>query len=90
MVSASGLIVVGCMVAAALVGAPGLQFVVYPLGPPSLPLLAAVGILVGLVPAWVAPVEQRGTPRDTMRPVRAAAAPDAPAAPVDLPGGWVA
>jgi hypothetical protein len=39
--------------------------VVYPLGPPTLPVLAAVGILIGLAPAWVAPVERRApaTPR---------------------------
>jgi energy-coupling factor transport system permease protein len=59
LVAASGLAVVGCLVAAAALGAPGLQFVVYPLGPPTLPLLAVAGILLGLLPAWVAPVERR-------------------------------
>ena len=62
LVSASGFVVVGGMVAASLLGAPGLQFSVYPLTAPTLPVLAAVGILVGLAPAWVAPVERRGGP----------------------------
>ncbi|HEY4927528.1 MAG TPA: energy-coupling factor transporter transmembrane component T [Acidimicrobiales bacterium] len=59
LVSASGAVVVATMVASGMLGTPGIQFVVYPLGPPTLPLLAAVGILVGLVPAWAAPVEQQ-------------------------------
>ena len=57
-VSGSGVLVVTSMVTAGILGVPGLQFVVYPLGPPTLPLLAVVGILIGLVPAWAAPVEQ--------------------------------
>ena len=56
-VSASGVAVVGSMVAAGLLGVPGIEFVIYPLGPPTLPVLAAVGIVIGLVPAWAAPVE---------------------------------
>jgi len=55
MVSASGAVAVGSLVAAALVGDPGIEFSVYPLASPTLPLLAVVGILVGLVPAWAAP-----------------------------------
>jgi energy-coupling factor transport system permease protein len=58
LVSASGVVVVGSMVTAGILGVPGLQFSVYPLAAPTLPLLAAVGILVGLVPAWAAPVER--------------------------------
>jgi len=83
LVSASGVVVVGCMVAAALLGAPGLQFSVYPLVAPTLPVLAAVGILVGLAPAWVAPVDRRCPPVERVRPVGAAGAPatDATAAP---------
>jgi energy-coupling factor transport system permease protein len=55
MVSVSGAVVVGSLVAAALVGEQGLESSVYPLTSPTLPLLAVVGILVGLVPAWAAP-----------------------------------
>ena len=47
------------MVAAGLLGVAGAPVRGHPLGPPTLPLLAAAGILVGLVPAWVAPVERR-------------------------------
>jgi energy-coupling factor transport system permease protein len=68
LVSASGVVVVGCMVATALSGAPGLLFSVYPLEAPTLPLLAAVGILVGLAPAWVAPVESRASASAGARP----------------------
>ena len=60
MVSASGAVVVGSLVAAALVGDPGIEFSVYPLASPTLPLLAVVGILVGLVPAWAAPEPTTG------------------------------
>jgi energy-coupling factor transport system permease protein len=56
-VSASGVTVVGTMAVAGILGTPGIQFVVYPLGPPTLPTLATVGILIGLLPAWAAPVE---------------------------------
>jgi energy-coupling factor transport system permease protein len=57
LVSASGAVVVGSLVVAGIAGVPGIEFAIYPLGPPTLPVLAAVGILVGLVPAWAAPVE---------------------------------
>ncbi len=60
LVSASGFTVVATMVAAGMLGALGIQFVVYPLGPPTLPVLAVVGIVIGLLPAWVAPVEPVG------------------------------
>ena len=70
LVGASGLVVVACMVTAGLLGAPGLQFVVYPLGPPTLPILAAVGILVGLAPSWVAPIDRRGGAPFDRVPVR--------------------
>jgi len=62
LVTASGGVTVGCMVAAGVLGAPGLQFSVYPLALPTLPLVAAAGILVGLLPAWAAPVERRPVP----------------------------
>jgi len=92
LVAASGALVVGCMVAAAVLGVAGLQFSVYPLHLPTLPLLAAAGILVGLVPAWAAPVERQTTsaprgraPRAPIGPGRGlpASTPDVP--PVPLP-----
>ncbi|HEY5110085.1 MAG TPA: energy-coupling factor transporter transmembrane component T [Acidimicrobiales bacterium] len=64
LVSASGAVAVGTMVAAGILGVAGVQYGVYPLVLPDLPLLAVVGILVGLVPAWAAPVE-RTAGRDT-------------------------
>jgi energy-coupling factor transport system permease protein len=60
LVSASGVVVVTTLVAAGLAGVPGLQFVADPLTAPTLPIVAVVGILVGLAPAWIAPVEQAG------------------------------
>jgi len=93
-VAGSGAVVVGCMVAAAVLGVAGLQFSVYPLHLPTLPLLAAAGILVGLVPAWAAPIERPITPaprgrepRDPIGPGRGrpTAASDVP--PAQLPGG---
>ncbi|HVC66015.1 MAG TPA: energy-coupling factor transporter transmembrane component T, partial [Acidimicrobiales bacterium] len=62
LVSASGAVVVGCLVGAGVLGVSGLQFSVYPLSLPTLPPVAAAGILFGLLPAWVAPVERRRTP----------------------------
>lgn len=70
LVSASGVVVVGSMVAAGLFGAVGIEFAIYPLGMPTLPALATVGILVGLLPAWVAPVEQRSPRAGQIEPVR--------------------
>ena len=87
--SASGVVVVGCLVAAGLAGAPGIQFVVYPLGPPTLPVLAATGILVGLAPAWIAPVERRPPGRPARAGLRATATAGPPVAAADL-GGRVA
>ena len=60
LVGASGAVAVGAVVVAGTLGAPGLQYNPYPLTSPTLPLLAAVGILVALVPAWAAPVERTG------------------------------
>ena len=59
LVSCSGVVAVGALVACGILGIPGLQFSVYPLTLPTLPLLAAGGILVGLLPAVVAPMERR-------------------------------
>ena len=67
LVAASGATAVGCMVATGVSGVAGLQFSVYPLGLPTLPVLAAVGILVGILPAWLAPVERCATARSGPR-----------------------
>jgi energy-coupling factor transport system permease protein len=93
LVAGSGVVVVAGMVAAGLLGAPGLQFSVYPLGPPTLPVLAAAGILVGLAPAWVAPVERGTSVASRARAARTARADVAgrvTTAPVGVPGGRVA
>ena len=70
LVTAAGAGVVGCMVAAGVLGVAGLEFSVYPLTMPGLPLLAVGGILLGLLPAWVAPVERRGPGSSGSRPRR--------------------
>jgi energy-coupling factor transport system permease protein len=67
LVGASGAVVVGSLIVSGVLGVAGLQFSVYPLTLPTLPLLATAGILVGLVPAWAAPVERRTAP--TARPL---------------------
>lgn len=95
LVTGSGAAVVGCMVAAGVLGVPGLQFSVYPLELPTLPLLAAAGILLGLLPAWAAPVERTATARVHVPPGPGApgrrrgrtAAVVASAAPPGAPGG---
>lgn len=58
-VAASGAVVVTSLVAATMLGVRGLQLQVYPLSFPTLPLLPAVGILAGLVPAVAAPAPER-------------------------------
>jgi energy-coupling factor transport system permease protein len=72
----------GTLVVAGVLGVPGLQYVLSPLRLPTLPVVAAVGILVGLVPAWAAPVERTSSARGgpTSRPV-AGTAPDTGAGP---------
>ncbi len=75
-VGASGAVAVGCLIAAGVLGVAGLQFSVYPLGLPTLPLLAAAGILVGLLPAWAAPVERRTAAPARTRPPRAPGGPE--------------
>jgi len=90
LVSGSGAVAVATMVAAGMLGVPGLQFSVYPLGPPTLPLLAVAGILVGLVPAWAAPVERtsvRPSDRPSDRPSVPPPAVEAPAATGLVPPG---
>ncbi len=58
LVTASGLVALGGLVVVGLLEEPGLQLQLYPLSAPGLPLVAVVGILVGLLPAVVAPVER--------------------------------
>jgi hypothetical protein len=64
---------------------PCLEYVLSPLRLPTLPVVAAIGILVGLVPAWAAPVERtslvvRSGP--TSRPSAAAESEDLVTGPV--------
>jgi len=82
LVSGSGIVALGTLVVAGVLGVPGLQYVLSPLRLPTLPVVAAVGILVGLVPAWAAPVERTSSARGgpTSRPV-AGTAPDTGAGP---------
>jgi energy-coupling factor transport system permease protein len=56
LVVGAGALVLLAMVAASVLGVAGLQLVVSPLHAPTVPLLPAVGILFGLVPAVAAPV----------------------------------
>jgi len=68
LVAGSGVVALTSLVVSGVLGVPGLEYVLSPLRPPTLPVAAAVGILVGLVPAWAAPVERtapvtRVTPR---------------------------
>ncbi len=80
LVAASGsAALVGLVVASAL-GVAGIQQVLYPLTWPTLPLLPTVGILAGLLPAAVAPVDP------SLRPMHAAGPAGTPVpAPVSLP-----
>ena len=88
LVSASGVVVVATLVGAGLAGVPGLQFVADPLTAPTLPVVAVVGVLIGLAPAWIAPIERPGPvvgagPASSDRPAEApgAADPRPPATP---------
>jgi energy-coupling factor transport system permease protein len=56
LVAGAGAVALLVMVAASVLGVAGLQLVVSPLHAPTVPLLPAVGILFGLVPAVAAPV----------------------------------
>ena len=70
LVAVSGMVVVGCFVAATVLHIPGMQLRVSPLGFPTLPLLPTLGILVGLVPAVAAPAPPRAQPTPRERPGR--------------------
>jgi hypothetical protein len=74
------------LVVSGALGVPGLEYVLSPLRLPTLPVLAAAGILFGLAPAWIAPVE-RTSPALRVVP---AARPGDGAAPAPLPGGTAA
>jgi energy-coupling factor transport system permease protein len=71
-VAASGAAVLSSMIVAGVIGVAGLQLEVYPLHAPALPLLPAVGILVGLLPSVIAPAPRdhvvRGSPRVPSNP----------------------
>ncbi|HEX3461868.1 MAG TPA: energy-coupling factor transporter transmembrane component T [Acidimicrobiales bacterium] len=54
-VALSGVAVLGVFVAAGVSGVSGLQFSAFPLHAPALPVWLGVGILVGLLPATLAP-----------------------------------
>lgn len=75
LVAGSGVAALGALVVASVAGTPGLAFVAYPLTAPALPLLPTVGLVAGLLPALVAPVE-----RGPGRSVPTARAPDEPVA----------
>ncbi|HZM55218.1 MAG TPA: energy-coupling factor transporter transmembrane component T [Acidimicrobiales bacterium] len=80
-VGASGAAALSSMIAAAVLGVPGLQLQVYPLEFPPLPLLPAAGILIGLLPALVAPTDRSVSGARTTAPPTAADEAPAPAAP---------
>jgi energy-coupling factor transport system permease protein len=54
-VALSGLAAIGAVLAAEAIGDPDLVPPVVPLSWPSLPVLPAIGVLVALLPAWLAP-----------------------------------
>ncbi len=58
LVAGSGVVVLSSLIVAPMIGVPGLQMQIYPLQFPLLPLLPAAGILIGLLPAVVAPVDR--------------------------------
>jgi len=64
-----------------VLGVPGLQLQVYPLEFPPLPLLPAAGILIGLLPALVAPTDRSVSGARTTAPPTMADEAPAPAAP---------
>ncbi|MGP8060799.1 MAG: energy-coupling factor transporter transmembrane component T [Acidimicrobiales bacterium] len=61
-VTASGAVALAAVAVAEATGSAGVQVAFTPLEVPALPLLAVAGILVGLVPATVAPAPARGRP----------------------------
>jgi energy-coupling factor transport system permease protein len=59
----------GCVAAVAIIGGPAGQLApsTLPLVAPTLPLLPLVGLLVALLPAWVAPPVPRPRPVSVLR-----------------------
>jgi energy-coupling factor transport system permease protein len=55
LVSAAGLAAAATFVLAASSGEPGMNLLVVPLVAPTLPLLPALGVLIAMTPAWLAP-----------------------------------
>ncbi|GAA5034399.1 energy-coupling factor transporter transmembrane component T [Actinopolymorpha pittospori] len=62
LVAASGAAVAAAFVWSASTGVDGLVVPTVPLGVPTLPLLPAGGVLVALLPAWLAPPPPRSVP----------------------------
>lgn len=56
LVSASGLTAAATFAWAAASGLPGMNMMVVPLTPPEVPVLALLGAVVAVLPAWLAPV----------------------------------
>jgi energy-coupling factor transport system permease protein len=73
------------MIVAGVLGVPGLQLQVYPLEFPPLPLLPAAGILIGLLPALVAPMDRSASGTRTTAPPPRADEGQAPGAPAPAP-----
>jgi energy-coupling factor transport system permease protein len=86
-VAASGVVVLGGLVAASMLAVDGLQLQIYPLHLPTLPVLPTLGILVGLVPSFAAPAPARSEGRSNRHTV--VATPPAPVEPVEPVGGTV-
>ncbi len=61
-VVASGAVALASFVVAGVVDPTALRLVLYPLSVPALPLLATLGILVALLPAFVAPTAKSARP----------------------------
>ena len=86
LVAGSGVVALASLVVSGTLGVPGLEYVLSPLRPPTLPVGAALGILIGLLPAWVAPVERTSPAVRVVPPAR----PVDGATPAPLPGGTAA
>lgn len=54
-VAGAGITTAATFATAAAAGVPGMNLLVVPLAPPEFPLLPTAGVLVALLPAWIAP-----------------------------------
>jgi energy-coupling factor transport system permease protein len=78
LVVGSGAVALAGLIAAAVIGVPGLQLVVTPLHLPQVPLLPMAGVLVALLPAVAAPAPPVfAVPRSQASPVEPTAGLDA-------------